>query len=85
MVIGQDFFTDSDGNITYPSNHYINARTSKDQLLNLIYKGTQNDGGNPTQDPMKNDPQPKIPAYTISVAGSDTVNRIKADRPISKT
>ena len=78
------FFTDSDGNITYPSNHYINARTSKDQLLNLIYKGTQNDGGAPTQDPIKNDPQPTVSAYVISVAGSDTINRIKVDRPISK-
>ena len=78
------FRTDSDGNITYPSNHYIHARTSKDQLLNLIYKGTQHGGSNPTQDPIKNDPQPKISAYTISVAGSDTINRIKVDRPISK-
>ena len=78
------FFTDTNGNITYPSNHYINARTSKDGLLNLIYKGTQNDGGNPTQDPIKNDPQPSIAAYRISVAGSDTINRIKVDRPVSK-
>ena len=31
------FRTDSDGNITYPSNHFINARTSKDVLDNLIY------------------------------------------------
>ena len=78
------FFTDSDGNITYPSNHYINARTSKDQLLNLIYRGTQHDGSNPTEDPIKNDPSPKVSAYTISVAGSDTIRRIKVDRPVSK-
>ena len=78
------FFTDSDGNITYPSNHYINARTSKDGLLKLIYEGTQNDGGAPTQDPIKNDPQPTVAAYVVSVAGSDTINRIKVDRPISK-
>ena len=78
------FLTDTDGNITYPSNHYINARTSKDQLLKLIYKGTQHDGTNPTQDPIKNDPSPKVSAYTISVAGSDTIRRIKVDRPVSK-
>ena len=78
------FLTDSEGNITYPSNHYINARTSKDQLLNLIYKGTQHDGSNPTQDPTKGDPSPNAAAYIISVAGADTVNKIKVERPISK-
>ena len=35
MVGRTNFFkTDVDGNITYPSNHYINKRTSKDRLLN---------------------------------------------------
>ena len=29
------FKTDAAGNITYPSNHYINARTSKDVLDNF--------------------------------------------------
>jgi len=85
MVGRTKFFkTDSDGNITYPSNHYINARTSKDQILRLTYLGTQHDGSNPTQDPIKNDPQPKIPAYIINVRGSDTLNRLRVDRPISK-
>ena len=85
MVGRTKFFkTDNDGNITYPSNHYINARTSKDQILRLTYLGTQHDGSNPTQDPIKNDPQPKIPAYIINVRGSDTLNRLKVDRPISK-
>ena len=85
-MVGRTRFykTDSNGAITYPSNHYINARTSKDQLLNLIYKGTQHDGSNPTQDPIKNDPTPSVAAYVISVAGSDTLNKIKVDRPISK-
>ena len=78
------FKTDSDGNISYPSNHYINARTSKDSLLNLIYKGTQHNGTNPTTDPIGGDPFPESPAYIITVGGSDTVTRIKVDRPISR-
>ena len=78
------FKTDSEGNITYPSNHYINARTSKDRLLKLTYLGTQNVGDNPTQDPIKNDPQPKIPAYIIKVRGSDTLNRLRVERPVSR-
>ena len=45
--------------------------------------GTQHTGANPTQDPIEQDPQPKISAYTIRVAGSDTVQRIKVERPIS--
>ena len=78
------FLTDSDGNITYPSNHYINARTSKDRLLRLTYLGTQHNGSNPTKDPIDRDPTPKVPAYTIRVGGADTVQRIKVERPISK-
>ena len=74
------FRTDSDGNITYPSNHYIYARTSKDVLDNLIYKGTQNDGGNPTTDPMDLDPKRTTPAYTINVGGSDTLKKLKVIR-----
>ena len=85
MVGRTKFFkTDSDGNITYPSNHYINARTSKDRLLKLTYLGTQYDGTNATQDPLKNDPQPSVPAYIINVRGSDTLNRLKVERPIAK-
>ena len=77
------FKTDSDGNITYPSNHFINARTSKDALYKLIYKGTQHSGANPTTDPIDRDPNPKIAAYIIRVGGADTVQRIKVERPIS--
>ena len=75
--------TDADRNITYPSNHYINERTSKDRLLKLTYLGTQHDGSNPTQDPLKNDPQPDVPAYIIGVRGSDTLNRLKVVRTIA--
>ena len=74
------FSTDSDGNITYPSNHYIYTRTSKDVLDNLIYKGTQNNGSNPTTDPLDLDPQRKVPAYTINVGGSDTLKKLKVIR-----
>lgn len=78
------FRTNTDGTITYPSNHYITARTSKDVLNNLIYKGTQHSGLNPTKDPIGNDPFPKSPAYIIDVGGSDTVTRIRVDRPVSR-
>ena len=74
------FRTDTDGNITYPSNHFIHARTSKDVLDNLIYKGTQNDGSRPTTDPMDLDPQRTIPAYVINVGGSDTLKKLKVIR-----
>ena len=74
------FRTDSDGNITYPSNHYIYARTSKDVLDNLIYKGTQNDGSFPTTDPLDQDPKRTVPAYTINVGGSDTLKKLKVIR-----
>ena len=78
------FLQNSDGSITYPSNHYITARTSKDVLNNLIYKGTQHIGKNPTRDPIGNDPFPNSPAYIIDVGGSDTVTRIRVDRPVSR-
>jgi len=78
------FKTDSDGNISYPSNHYINARTSKDSLIKLTYKGTQHSGLNPTTDPIDSDPFPESPAYIIAVGGSDTATRIKVDRPLSR-
>jgi len=74
------FRTDTDGNITYPSNHYIYARTSKDVLDNLIYKGTQNDGSFPTTDPLDQDPKRTVPAYTINVGGSDTLKKLKVIR-----
>ena len=64
------FKTDSDGNITYPSNHYINARTSKDVLDNLIYKGTQHTGVPVTTDPKGLDTKPSSSAYTTQVKGA---------------
>ena len=83
MVGRTRFYSSSNGEIFYPSNHYIHARTSKDALWNLIYKGTQHNGSNPTQDPIDRDPNPKTPAYVIRVGGADTVQRIKVERPVS--
>ncbi len=78
------FKTDSDGNITYPSNHYVNAGTSKDVLLNLTYKGTQLTTSSIRPNfPPEVDVQPNIPAYSINIGGSDTINRIKVERPVS--
>ena len=64
------FKSDADGNITYPSNHYINARTSKDVLNNLIYKGTQHTGVPFTDDPTGLDTNPSSSAYVVTVRGS---------------
>ena len=85
MVGRTRFYSSSNGEIFYPSNHFIHARTSKDALWNLIYKGTQHNGTNPTQDPIDRDPNPKTPAYIIRVGGADTVQRIKVERPVSIT
>ena len=85
MVGRTRFYSSSNGEIFYPSNHYIHARTSKDALLNLIYKGTQHNGSNPTQDPINRDPNPGSAAYIIRVGGADTVQRIKVERPVSVT
>ena len=81
-MVGRTLFfkSDGDGNITYPTNHYFKAGTSKDVLTNLIYKGTQNDGSNPPNFDKTLDTSPKIPAYTINVGGSDTKKKLKVIR-----
>jgi hypothetical protein len=81
-MVGRTLFfkTDTDGNITYPINHFFKVGTSKDGLTNLIYKGTQNDGSNPPQFDPELDTSPKIPAYTINVGGSDTTKKLKVIR-----
>ena len=80
MIGRTRFFSSSNGEIFYPSNHYIYARTSKDVLDNLIYKGTQYSGTNPTTDPLDLDPQRTTPAYIINVGGSDTLKKLKVIR-----
>ena len=80
MIGRTRFFSSSNGEIFYPSNHYIYARTSKDVLDNLIYKGTQYSGTNPTTDPLGLDPQRTVSAYTIDVGGSDTLKKLKVIR-----
>ena len=80
MVGRTRFYSSSNGEIFYPSNHYIYARTSKDVLNNLIYKGTQHVGRYPTEDPLKLDVSPSSSAYTIEVGGSDTLKKLKVIR-----
>ena len=80
MVGRTRYFSSSNGEIFYPSNHYIYARTSKDVLDNLIYKGTQNDGSFPTYDPIDEDVFPSSSAYIINVGGSDTLKKLKVIR-----
>ena len=82
MVGRTRFFSSSNGEIFYPSNHYIYARTSKDALNNLIYKGTQHHGSPPTKDPLGLDTRPSSSAYTIQVGGADTKRRLKVIRDI---
>ena len=81
-MVGRTLFfsTDSDGNITYPINHYSKVGTSKDGLINLIYKGTQNDGSYPPYFDSVLDVSPTIPAYVIDVGGSDTTTSMKVLR-----
>jgi hypothetical protein len=81
-MVGRTLFFQSDtgGNITYPINHYFKVGTSKDMLINLIYKGTQNDGSNPPQFDPELDTSPTISAYTINVGGSDTTKKLKVIR-----
>tara|TARA_B100000131_G_scaffold196784_1_gene189132 strand:- start:4304 stop:9064 length:4761 start_codon:yes stop_codon:yes gene_type:complete len=73
MVGRTSYFSSSEGNIHYPSNHYLIARTSKDVLDNLIYKGTQHDGSNPTLDPTNTAPDVyhTQSAYTITSTGGN--------------
>ena len=81
-MVGRTLFFKSDGsgNITYPINHYFKVGTSKDGLTNLIYKGTQNDGSNPSPFDPELDVSPTISAYVINVGGSDTINKLKVIR-----
>jgi len=81
-MVGRTLFFKSDGsgNITYPINHYFKVGTSKDGLTNLIYKGTQNDGSNPSPFDPELDVLPTISAYVINVGGSDTINKLKVIR-----
>ena len=77
MIGRTRFFSSSNGEIFYPSNHFITARTSKDVLDNLIYKGTQYDGSNATQFNPTDDPQRAVPAYQLLVGGSDTLTTLQ--------
>ena len=79
MVGRTFFFSSSDGEIYYPINHYFKTGTSKDVLLNLIYKGTQYDGSNPSFH-FEEDPIPSSSAYTLNVGGADSIRKLKVIR-----
>ena len=77
------FFTSSNGDIIYPSNHYINVGTSKD-MLSIIYEGTQNTASAPGmrfQYGHSFDTNPTSSFYTIKVDGSDTDRILRVERP----
>ena len=81
-MVGRTLFfkTDTDGNITYPINHFFKVGTSKDTLVKLIYEGTQHDGSNSQPFDPELDVLPNSPAYTIQVGGSDTTIGVKVKR-----
>ena len=81
-MVGRTLFfkTDTDGNITYPINHFFKVGTSKDTLVKLIYEGTQYDGSNSQPFDSEYDVLPDSPAYTIEVGGSDTTVGVKVKR-----
>ena len=81
-MVGRTLFfkTDTNGNITYPINHFFKVGTSKDTLVKLIYEGTQYDGSNSQPFDSEYDVLPNIPAYTIEVGGSDTTVGVKVKR-----
>ena len=87
--------TGSDGSITYPSNHWRNWSTVKDQLIHLFYVKkpttieTLDENNNVISDASYNSGQflhnrdlfPDKSFYSITVEGSDAENVLKVDRP----
>ena len=52
--------------------------------MNLTYKGTQLTTSSIRPNfPPEVDVQPNVPAYSINIGGSDTINRIRVERPVS--
>ena len=78
------YFTESNGQLVYPSNHATIVGSTKTMIDKLIYKGTQNDGSQPIQDPKDRDEHPTLAFSTASVAGSDTLNAIYVKREQKK-
>ena len=84
MGITNYFVTASDGTILYPPNHYINAKSSKESLFNIIYGGWKSTDRSVTGsknswwDPTGTDTTPDKQVTTINVAGSNTKTGIVA-------
>jgi hypothetical protein len=72
------YYSASEGNIFYPSNHYTIAGTSKQSIPRVFYDGTQNIG-TPFNHPRGLDIT-TASAYTIDVAGADTDKILKVER-----
>ena len=78
------YFTESNGQLVYPSNHATIVGSTKTMIDKLIYEGTQNDGTQPLEDPRDRDQHPTLAFSTSSVAGSDTLNAIYVKRDEKK-
>ena len=74
------YFTESNGEIIYPSNHAFIVGSSKDFHSKLFYEGTLNDGSQPVDDPRGRDTRSDLAASTASVAGSNTLNALYVQR-----
>ena len=74
------YFTESNGEIIYPSNHAFIVGSSKDFHSKLFYEGTLNDGSQPVDDPRGRDTRSDLAASTASVAGSNTLNALTVQR-----
>ena len=74
------YFTESNGEIIYPSNHAFIVGSSKDFHSKLFYEGTLNDGSQPVDDPRGRDTRSDLAASTASVAGSNTTNALIVQR-----
>ena len=80
MIGRTSYFTSSNGVLYYPSNHYINAPTTKQRLNKLFYQGTQNLGGK-IMFPHGLDIL-TASAYTIDIGGSDTDKILKVEKKL---
>ena len=74
------YFTESNGEIIYPSNHAFIVGSSKDFHSKLFYEGTLNDGSQPVDDPRGRDTRSDLAASTASVAGANTLNALYVQR-----
>ena len=74
------YFTESGGELIYPSNHATIVGSTKTMMSKLFYEGTQNDGSQPVNDPIGRDADSSKAFNTSSVAGSNTTNALYVKR-----